>query len=206
MSRFPQRHLASSWSHFFNCSSWRSLAPQGVDLWFLDGIWLRFVCFLLTFCLYISALFTGSQLRQIFDKLNNLLSGKPVQSAGETVLVTQLPQGLDFVYYKLAEKFVVRNYSLYRAHKGSWCFRKFFWTLLSLFSFFFSLPETRRRRSSFSPRVSFPNCTGDIRDLGSVPSSWRTLFSSSAQDVPLCCAILPCIQRGSFYGRISKVN
>lgn len=51
--------------------------------------------------------FTGSQLREIFDKINNLLSGKSVQSGGRMVSVTQHPQGLDFVYYKLAEKFVV---------------------------------------------------------------------------------------------------
>ncbi|NXC44793.1 GLE1 protein, partial [Penelope pileata] len=48
----------------------------------------------------------GSQLKEIFDKINNLLSGKPVQSGGRTVSVTQHSQGLDFVYYKLAEKFV----------------------------------------------------------------------------------------------------
>ncbi|XP_025905240.1 nucleoporin GLE1 [Nothoprocta perdicaria] len=48
----------------------------------------------------------GSQLREIFDKINNLLSGKSVQSGGRTVSVTQHPQGLDFVHYKLAEKFV----------------------------------------------------------------------------------------------------
>ncbi|XP_025060778.1 spectrin alpha chain, non-erythrocytic 1 isoform X4 [Alligator sinensis] len=48
----------------------------------------------------------GSQLREIFDKINNLLSGKSVQSGGRMVSVTQHPQGLDFVYYKLAEKFV----------------------------------------------------------------------------------------------------
>uniref|UniRef100_A0A8C3JIG6 mRNA export factor GLE1 n=1 Tax=Calidris pygmaea TaxID=425635 RepID=A0A8C3JIG6_9CHAR len=48
----------------------------------------------------------GSQLREIFDKINNLLSGKSVVSGGRTVSVTQHPQGLDFVYYKLAEKFV----------------------------------------------------------------------------------------------------
>ncbi|KAM6336971.1 mRNA export factor GLE1 isoform 3-T3 [Alca torda] len=48
----------------------------------------------------------GSQLREIFDKINNLLSGKSVLSGGRTVSVTQHPQGLDFVYYKLAEKFV----------------------------------------------------------------------------------------------------
>uniref|UniRef100_A0A8C9EUC5 mRNA export factor GLE1 n=1 Tax=Pavo cristatus TaxID=9049 RepID=A0A8C9EUC5_PAVCR len=61
----------------------------------------------------------GSQLRQIFDKLNNLLSGKPVQSVGETVLVTQLPQGLDFVHYKLAEKFVRQGEEEVASHRES---------------------------------------------------------------------------------------
>ncbi|XP_069465267.1 mRNA export factor GLE1 isoform X1 [Ambystoma mexicanum] len=49
---------------------------------------------------------SGSQLKEIFDKINNLLLGKPITSGGRTVSVTQHPQGLDFVQYKLAEKFV----------------------------------------------------------------------------------------------------
>ncbi|XP_027543414.1 nucleoporin GLE1 [Neopelma chrysocephalum] len=49
---------------------------------------------------------SGSKLREVFDKINNLLSGKAVQTEGQAVSVTQHPQGLDFVYYKLAEKFV----------------------------------------------------------------------------------------------------
>ncbi|XP_059714112.1 mRNA export factor GLE1-like [Haemorhous mexicanus] len=49
---------------------------------------------------------SGSKLREVFEKINNLLSGKPVQTEGQTVLVTQHPQGLEFVSYKLAEKFV----------------------------------------------------------------------------------------------------
>ncbi|KAM9641571.1 mRNA export factor GLE1 isoform 2-T2 [Trichechus inunguis] len=48
----------------------------------------------------------GSKLKEIFDKIHSLLSGKPVQSAGRSVSVTLNPQGLDFVQYKLAEKFV----------------------------------------------------------------------------------------------------
>ncbi|XP_060010194.1 mRNA export factor GLE1 isoform X3 [Lagenorhynchus albirostris] len=51
----------------------------------------------------------GSKLKEIFDKIHSLLSGKPVQSGGRSVSVTLNPQGLDFVQYKLAEKFVVRN-------------------------------------------------------------------------------------------------
>ncbi|XP_012495175.1 PREDICTED: nucleoporin GLE1 [Propithecus coquereli] len=48
----------------------------------------------------------GSKLKEIFDKIHSLLSGKPVQSGGRAVCVTLTPQGLDFVQYKLAEKFV----------------------------------------------------------------------------------------------------
>uniref|UniRef100_G1Q5K6 mRNA export factor GLE1 n=1 Tax=Myotis lucifugus TaxID=59463 RepID=G1Q5K6_MYOLU len=48
----------------------------------------------------------GSKLKEIFDKIHNLLSGKPVPSGGCSVSVTLNPQGLDFVQYKLAEKFV----------------------------------------------------------------------------------------------------
>ncbi|NWY28325.1 GLE1 protein, partial [Pheucticus melanocephalus] len=49
---------------------------------------------------------SGSKLREVFDKINNLLSGKSVQTEGQAVSVTQHPQGLEFVCYKLAEKFV----------------------------------------------------------------------------------------------------
>ncbi|XP_004640536.1 nucleoporin GLE1 [Octodon degus] len=48
----------------------------------------------------------GSKLKEIFDKIHSLLSGKPIQCGGHCVSVTQNPQGLDFVQYKLAEKFV----------------------------------------------------------------------------------------------------
>eukprot|EP00075_Anas_platyrhynchos_P037649 XP_027326902.1 nucleoporin GLE1 [Anas platyrhynchos] len=59
----------------------------------------------------------GSQLREIFDKINNLLSGKSVQSGGRSVSVTQHPQGLDFVYYKLAEKFVSQGEEEVASHR-----------------------------------------------------------------------------------------
>ncbi|KFO85415.1 Nucleoporin GLE1, partial [Buceros rhinoceros silvestris] len=48
----------------------------------------------------------GSSLKQVFDRINNLLTGKPFESGGRSVSVTQHPQALDFVYYKLAERFV----------------------------------------------------------------------------------------------------
>ncbi|XP_036383198.1 nucleoporin GLE1 [Megalops cyprinoides] len=49
---------------------------------------------------------SGSTLREIFDKIDKLLSGRSVQSGGKTVSASQHPLGLDFVSYKLAEKFV----------------------------------------------------------------------------------------------------
>ncbi|XP_059193935.1 mRNA export factor GLE1 [Centropristis striata] len=49
---------------------------------------------------------SGSQLREIFDKIDKLLSGRAVVSGGRSVSTSQHPQGLDFVCYKLAEKFV----------------------------------------------------------------------------------------------------
>ncbi|CAO2598602.1 mRNA export factor GLE1 [Lemmus lemmus] len=48
----------------------------------------------------------GSKLKEVFVKIHSLLSGKAVQSGGRSVSVTLSPQGLDFVQYKLAEKFV----------------------------------------------------------------------------------------------------
>ncbi|XP_072908486.1 mRNA export factor GLE1 isoform X1 [Hemitrygon akajei] len=48
----------------------------------------------------------GSHLREIFDKINNLLLGKQISSGGKLVSIAHHPQGQDFVYYKLAEKFV----------------------------------------------------------------------------------------------------
>ncbi|XP_063000631.1 mRNA export factor GLE1 [Elgaria multicarinata webbii] len=48
----------------------------------------------------------GSQLKEIFEKINSLLSGKSVHCGGHNVSVAQHPEGLEFVYFKLAEKFV----------------------------------------------------------------------------------------------------
>ncbi|XP_047238275.1 mRNA export factor GLE1 [Girardinichthys multiradiatus] len=49
---------------------------------------------------------SGSQLREIFDKIDKLLSGRAVVSGGKSVSASQHPQGLEFVGCKLAEKFV----------------------------------------------------------------------------------------------------
>uniref|UniRef100_A0A671SAC2 mRNA export factor GLE1 n=1 Tax=Sinocyclocheilus anshuiensis TaxID=1608454 RepID=A0A671SAC2_9TELE len=49
---------------------------------------------------------SGAPLKEAFDKIDKLLSSRPVTSAGKTVSTSQHPQGLEFVSYKLAEKFV----------------------------------------------------------------------------------------------------
>lgn len=49
---------------------------------------------------------SGSHLREIFDKIEKLLSGKTVQCGGSSVSATHHAQGLQFASYKLAEKFV----------------------------------------------------------------------------------------------------
>uniref|UniRef100_A0A1A7WJJ9 mRNA export factor GLE1 n=1 Tax=Iconisemion striatum TaxID=60296 RepID=A0A1A7WJJ9_9TELE len=50
---------------------------------------------------------SGSQLREIFDRIDKLLSGRPVvSSGGRSVSTSQHPQAVAFVSYKLAEKFV----------------------------------------------------------------------------------------------------
>lgn len=59
---------------------------------------------------------SGSQLREIFDKIDKLLSGRAVVSGGKSVSPSQHPQGLDFVSYKLAEKFVKQGEEEVAAH------------------------------------------------------------------------------------------
>ncbi|XP_029916707.1 mRNA export factor GLE1 [Myripristis murdjan] len=49
---------------------------------------------------------SGSQLREVFDKIDRLLSGRAVVSGGKSICTSQHPKALDFVTFKLAEKFV----------------------------------------------------------------------------------------------------
>lgn len=49
---------------------------------------------------------SGSQLKEIFEKIDKLLSGRTVASGGKQVCASQHPHGQEFVNYKLAEKFV----------------------------------------------------------------------------------------------------
>ncbi|XP_077377691.1 mRNA export factor GLE1 isoform X1 [Festucalex cinctus] len=59
---------------------------------------------------------SGTQLREIFGKLNKLLSGQAVLSGGKSISSSQHPQGLDFVFYKMAEKFVKQGEEEVAAH------------------------------------------------------------------------------------------
>ncbi|XP_047448014.1 mRNA export factor GLE1 [Mugil cephalus] len=59
---------------------------------------------------------SGSQLREIFDKIDKLLSGRAVVSGGKSISTSHHPQGLDFVSYKLAEKFVKQGEEEVAAH------------------------------------------------------------------------------------------
>ena len=52
---------------------------------------------------------SGSQLKEILKKIDLLLTGRPVVSTGKSVSTSQHAMGLEFVSYKLAEKFVVRT-------------------------------------------------------------------------------------------------
>ncbi|XP_073496306.1 mRNA export factor GLE1 [Phyllobates terribilis] len=49
---------------------------------------------------------SGSVLRDLFDKVNNFLMGKPAVNLGRTIRLSQHPLSLDFVSLKLAEKLV----------------------------------------------------------------------------------------------------
>lgn len=50
---------------------------------------------------------TGSQVKEIYDKIDQLLSGQPVVLERKSVSTSLHPQGHKFTVYKLAEKFVV---------------------------------------------------------------------------------------------------
>ena len=59
---------------------------------------------------------SGSKLKEVFDEIHSLLSGKPVQSGGRSVSVALNPQGLKFVQYKLAENFVKQGEEKVASH------------------------------------------------------------------------------------------
>uniref|UniRef100_H3DH43 mRNA export factor GLE1 n=1 Tax=Tetraodon nigroviridis TaxID=99883 RepID=H3DH43_TETNG len=49
---------------------------------------------------------TGSQVKDIYEKIDQLLSGQPLVLEGRSVSTSLHPQGQKFTFYKLAEKFV----------------------------------------------------------------------------------------------------
>ncbi|XP_061752112.1 mRNA export factor GLE1 isoform X2 [Nerophis ophidion] len=59
---------------------------------------------------------SGSHLQEIFGTLTKLLSGQAVVRGGQSVSTSQHPQGLDFVCYKMAEKFVKQGEAEVAAH------------------------------------------------------------------------------------------
>lgn len=54
---------------------------------------------------------TGSQVKEVYDKIDQLLSGHPVVLERRSVSISMHPQAQNFVFYKLAEKFVVSSCS-----------------------------------------------------------------------------------------------
>lgn len=59
---------------------------------------------------------SGSKLRGVFQKMDDLLSGRKVQCRDKSVSATQHPHGLDFVFYKVAEVFVKQGETEVSAH------------------------------------------------------------------------------------------
>ncbi|KAM9392005.1 mRNA export factor GLE1 isoform 2-T2 [Pholidichthys leucotaenia] len=59
---------------------------------------------------------SGSKVCEIFNKLDKLLSGQAVVSEGKSLSASQHPQGLGFVTYKVAEKFVKQGEEEVAAH------------------------------------------------------------------------------------------
>uniref|UniRef100_A0A674NPA1 mRNA export factor GLE1 n=1 Tax=Takifugu rubripes TaxID=31033 RepID=A0A674NPA1_TAKRU len=49
---------------------------------------------------------SGSQVKELFDKIDQFLSGQPVMLEGKSVSTSMHPQAQNFAFYKVAEKFV----------------------------------------------------------------------------------------------------
>uniref|UniRef100_A0A3Q3E6U2 mRNA export factor GLE1 n=1 Tax=Labrus bergylta TaxID=56723 RepID=A0A3Q3E6U2_9LABR len=87
---------------------------------------------------------SGSQLREIFDKIDKLVSGRAVVSGGRSVSTSQHPKGLDFVCYKLAEKFVVSEKHWTCFYSVLSCFHVPLFEMFSFKTLFIVSAETRR--------------------------------------------------------------
>ena len=120
--------------------------------------------------------------------------------------VTLNPQGLDFVQYKLAEKFVVRNPVAKGMGRRGWCLTFKPFLNINLKSPLSVLPETRGGGSGLPSRSSIPHRGCGVRDLGAPPQSRGPHPGSPAQEVSLLCSFLSSIQRGNGFGRLSEVK
>ncbi|XP_077600411.1 mRNA export factor GLE1-like [Stigmatopora nigra] len=62
---------------------------------------------------------SGIQLREIFEQLDKLLSGGAIVSGGRSICSSHHPQGSDFVFYKVAERFVKQGDEAVSSHHES---------------------------------------------------------------------------------------
>lgn len=176
---------------------------------------------------------SGSQLREIFDKIDKLLSGKLVTSGGKSVSTSQHPQGLEFVSYKLAEKFVVGPLPLGLDYVMS-CWKSIYFCLFGVGSkcrhakqgFLDTIIlavispecvlnppptrlkplETRRGGGGFTPRGRFSDRRRGLWRLGAAPSSGRAHLGSPAQEMSVRNSTLPSDEGRNIRGGISEVR
>lgn len=129
---------------------------------------------------------TGSQVKEVYDKIDQLLSGHPVVLERRSVSTSMHPQGQNFVFYKLAEKFVVssRPPGLYDA-KYSQAFTTVAFPL-----------ETRGGGGGVSLRGGVSHRGGGLGHLGAAPAGGRADPGSSAQKVSVRCPPLSCHEGG----------
>lgn len=136
-------------------------------------------------------------------------------SGGRSVSTSQHPQGLDFVSYKLAEKFVVScaglpdkvfpeppgvisQIHLFSSVGGS--------HRLNSHSTLFACVETRRGGGGRSPRSCVPHRRGGLRHLGAAPPSGRAHPGTPAQEVSLLRPALPAHEGRNVAGGIPEVG
>lgn len=128
---------------------------------------------------------SGSQVKELYNKIDQFLSGQPVILEGKSVSTSLHPQGQNFAFYKVAEKFVVSPQPLVMNENKLIICNK-----LTMVTFFFTL-ETRRGGGGVSLRGCFSHCDGGVGHLGTAPTSGRADSGSSAQKVSVRCPTLP---------------
>lgn len=92
---------------------------------------------------------SGSQVKELYDKIDQLLSGQPVMLEGKSVSTSMHPQAQNFAFYKVAEKFVVSPHPLALDDGAIIC--------INLTMATFSSPRNKeRRRWRLTSRLPFP--------------------------------------------------